>query len=314
MRILRAFLLLMLCAATGIAQAAMPVSQSTAIVGTRVSLTPPAGFTPATQFPGYAQESSGASIMVTEIPGPFAELSAGFSQPAELSKKSMSLLSKQEIEVAGHRGLLAQVRQSAQGIVFLKWILIFGDQQESVMLTATFPAESARALSEKMKVSILTATWDRAKAVPLDEGLSFTISEAGGLKLTKRMSNALLYTLSGIIPNKSIDEPLFVVAQALSKIIAIDAEEYARSRLLQTNTVADIAIETSTKLSVDGLNGYEILASGKHQESGELMTIYQTMLFDEDTYYIMQGLVSRRASKSHVSTFKEMTASFKRRK
>lgn len=313
MKILSVSLLLILCAAANHDQVAETSAPNTAVTGTRVSLTPPAGFTAATQFPGYGQESTRSSIMVTEIPGPFSELAAGFSQPKELAAKGLSLIGRSEIKVGEYPALLAHVSQRAQGVAFQKWILLFGDQQESVMLTATFPAARARALSATMKASLLTAIWERGKNVPAEEGLTFSVNEAGGLKLTKRIANALLYTKSQIIPNKSVDEPLFVVAQAVSKVNAADAENIAFARVKQINTLTDIAVETSNKVVVDGLEGYEIIAGAKDRDSGEPMTVYQTMLFDGDTYYLMQGIISRRAGDAHLPAFKEMAASFKRR-
>src|SRR5687768_6123448 len=115
MIILKVFLLLGLFALTGFSQAQEPQKQGATVVGTKVSLKPPDGFTPSSQFPGYWLESLGSSIMITELPAPFAETSAGFSNPSELMKRGMSLLSKQEVKVNGYSGLLVQVKQNAFG-------------------------------------------------------------------------------------------------------------------------------------------------------------------------------------------------------
>ena len=42
--------------------------------GTRVVLTPPAGFVVADRFPGYLSQETGASLMVLELPAPFTEI------------------------------------------------------------------------------------------------------------------------------------------------------------------------------------------------------------------------------------------------
>lgn len=314
MRFLRAFLLIVLLVTSGLSQAKESPNQATPIVGTRVSLKPPAGFTPSSQFSGYWLESLGSSIIVTEFPGPFSEVSSGFSKPAELMKRGMSLLNKQEVKINGQRGVLVQVKQNAFGTEYLKWIVIFGDEKESVLVAATFPKEHENDLSERMRASILSASWDREKNISPTEGLSFTFSEKGELKLAKRIANLLTFTKSGIFPSKAVDDPIFIIGQAISKIEVDDVEGFAKSRIGKTASVTGIEIEQSNTVIIDNLNGYEIVARGKDLDSGQPMVIYQTMLFEGQSYYIMQGLISGKQRQKYLTVFKEMAGSFKRKK
>jgi hypothetical protein len=288
-------------------------SPATRVVGTRVSLKPPPEFTPSSQFPGYGLEAFSSSIIVTEIAGPFPGVSAGFSDPSALMKKGMSVLNKQVVKVNGQSGLLMQVRQDISVAEFLKWIFVLGDEKESVIITATFPKEFENELSEKMKASILTATWDREKNISPTEGLNFTVSEKRELKLAKRFINMLAYTKGGVFPDNDVENPFFTVGQSVSKLEIGDTEGFARSRILQTTSVTGIEIEQSSKVIIDNLNGYEMVARGKDKESGQLMVIYQTILFESQSYYIMLGLISSKQKDAYLTTFREMTGSFKRR-
>lgn len=184
MKFTRAFILILLVVATGSAQARESPTQAT-IAGTRVSLKPPSGFTPSPQFSGYWLESHDSSLIVTEFPGSFREVASGFSSPADLAARGLSLLSKQEIEISGLRGELLQVKQTSSSTDYLKWIVVFGDDKESVMIAATFPKKHENELSQKMKASILTATWDRGQKVSPTEGLNFTFTEIGEFKTRK---------------------------------------------------------------------------------------------------------------------------------
>ena len=297
---------------TGFAQEKESHIQAVRIVGTRVSLKPPSGFTPSPEFSGYWLESLASSIIVTEFPGPFAEVSPGFSSPAELMKRGMSLLNKQEVKIGGQGGVLLQAKQNSLGTDYLKWILVFGDEKESVLIAATFPQQFEKELSQKMKASLLTAYWDQGRKVSLTEGLNFTVREIGELKLAKRISNSLAFTKSGLFPSKAIDDPLIIIAQAISKIEVEDLEKFAKSRIFQTASVTDIEIEQSQKVNIDNLSGYEIVAKGKDIESGQPMVIYQTILFQDQSYYIMQGLISHKQSERYLPVFREMVRSFKR--
>lgn len=313
MRALKGLLLLFLFAAISFAQAKELPGQRVAISGTKVSLIPPVGFTPSPQFPGYWQESLGASIMVTEIPGPFPATSAGFSDSSQLIKRGMSLLYRQEIVVDSRMSILLQVKQAISGLEYLKWVLIFGDEKESVLVVAAFPTELKEELSEKLKKSILTSAWDRERNVSPTEGLNFTVSAKGEMRLTKRLINLLAYTKDGVFPSESVDDPIFIVGSSIPKINVEDQEGFAKSRIVQTTSVTDLEIEQSEKITIDNLAGYEVIAKGKDIKSGQPMLIYQTMLFEGQTYYLMQGLVSSKNRQVYLPVFKEMARSFKRK-
>ena len=283
-----------------------------AVAGTHISLAPPSGFVPASLFPGFQLESMGASIMVNELPGPFEEITAAFSKPSEMSKKGMLLLEKQAVKSNGRDGLMAKTSQSAYGLVFLKWHFIIGDEKETVIISATFPKQHEAGLSAKMKASLLTAVWDRNKVVSPTEGLNYAVDEVGDLKLAKRMSNALLYTKNGIFPNKGLAEPSFVVAQAISKTSISDTEQYARARILQITQINEIEIERTNKISVDNLEGYEIVARGKDNKSGQPVSVYQVMLFEKHGYFLMQGFAGEDNREMSFKVFKETARTFRR--
>lgn len=313
MRFPRAFILIVLLVTTCFAQEKESSNQATRIAGTRVSLRLPSGFMPSPKLSGYWLESLGSSIIVTEFPGPFGEVSSGFSNPSELMKRRISILNKQEVKLSGQSGMLLQASQNVFGTEYLKWIVIFGDEKESVLIAATFPKERENELSEKMRASILTASWDREQKVSPTEGLEFTITEVGELKLANRIANSLASPKSGIFPSKDIDDPLFIIAPAISKIEVNDLEEFAKSRISQTGSVTHIVIEQSKKVNIDNLPGYEIVAKGKDIKSGQPMVIYQTMLFEDQSYYLMQGLISGKQRQPYLTVFKEMARSFKRK-
>jgi hypothetical protein len=314
MRILIIFPLMFGLAMIGASQTVESPRQDTAIPGTRVSLVPPTGFTPAAQFSGFWQESIGSSIMVTEFSGPLSEVSSGFLNSSELAKRGMALLNKREVNVNNESGLMLHLRQNALGTEYRKWLLIFGDEKESVIIAATFPKELEGNLSERMKASVLTAKWDRERKVPPTEGLNFTLTEKGEIRLAKRIANSLLYTKSGVFPSKTVDDPLFIIGQALSKLDIEDKEQFAKSRLSQTATITDVEIEQFGQVTVDNLSGYEIFAKGNDKESGSSMLVYQMVLYEGQSYYIMQGLVSSKHGQTYLPAFKEMSRSFRRKK
>lgn len=312
MKIIGILLVLVSVAPNRLPETRASPQQATEIPGTRISLIPPDEFSLSPRFPGYWLESFASSIIVTEFPGPFSELISGFSDASSLSQRGMSVLSRRSVTVGQHKGELLNIEQRTLGTDYLKWLLIFGDDKEAVIIAATCPKEFEKLLSEKLKASVLTAKWHKERAVSLLEGLNFTIREKGGMKVAKRIANSLNYTKSGVFPSKVLDDPFFIVGQTLSAVMINDQKEFAKVRVSQTATITAIEIHESSDIVIDSVAGIEILANGKDLESGQAMVLYQVLLFEDQSYYIMQGIVSQKYGADYLPVFKEMAKSFRR--
>lgn len=94
------------------------------VKGTSVSLDPPKSFSVTEEFPGFGRPDVGASIMVTEIPGPVSEVQKGMTTEG-LATQGMTLLESRTEKVGGKDSLLLKVSQ-ASGIEFEKLILVVG--------------------------------------------------------------------------------------------------------------------------------------------------------------------------------------------
>jgi hypothetical protein len=155
--------------------------------------------------------------------------------------------------------------------------------------------------------------WDLQGKASLTEGLDYSIQEeSGDLKLAKRFSNSLLYTKNGQFPAESIDDPLFVVAPSVVSR-NLNLRTLARDRLLQTDNLTNIELQSEGNITIDGLQGYQIIAVGRDVKSETVMTLYQVILVDDrDYYYIMQGQVDRRLQEQYLRIFEELALSFQR--
>jgi hypothetical protein len=286
------------------------------VSGTRIRLAPPENFAPATQFPGFMQESSNSSIMVMEMPAPFAELSSGLSQPDALKQKGMTLLSEEKITVDGQKAVLLKLQQRAYSTEFYKWVLVTGSERESVMVTATFPKTAEKRLSEPLRRSVMSTRFDKTTVASKSktEGLTYTLSEQHeDLKQAQKVFNALLYSKGGVLPSPSVDDPVFVVAPSIVEHVILEPDDFARKRIRKTDNVTDIQIEHEKDLTIDGLTGYEIVAKASDLTSRKPMLVYQVMLFEEGTYYLMQGLVGAEAGPKYLPSFKALAESFQRK-
>lgn len=321
MKLSLAIVWLLLFALCGFAQTsgvAPPQQQSppklVRVEGTKVSLVPPPGFVPSKQFTGYELAATGASIIVLELSGPIAQVTAGFNDPAQLSRKAMQLLGRETVTLNGAPATLFHLAQTANGTEYLKWMLALGDANATVLVAANFPRQLEQQYSRVLRDSILSMRWDQSRKVVVDEGVPFSVEAQGGLKLAQqRLLNTLLYTVDGIVPAQSVEQPLFVAGMSISQQLILNPKEFSERRVFATESVVSIGVVDAQPVMIDGLSGYEIVTQGKDRATGQPVTLYQVTLFDETIYYVMQGLIGGRRATDYLGTFRAMARSFKRR-
>ena len=283
------------------------------VPGTKVSIEPPTEFVMAKQFPGFMMKSTGSSIMITEIPGPFTEVSKGFTKTG-LATRGMTLIEKKEVKVASGNAVLLHVSQSAQGIQFLKWMLGFGNKKQSVLIVATFPKQFERDLSDKLKKAILSAEWNAEAKVDFFEGLTFRVKESGDLNVANKMGNNIFLTRNGVFPLKVKGDPLVIVGSSITQSWSVPGNKkvFAMNRLAQTEILLSPKMMSGKTTKIDGLNAYLIEAEGKHKDTGEMLYIMQCLLFTSDGYYIFQGIVNSTDKEKYHSVFISILNSFNR--
>jgi hypothetical protein len=85
--------------------------------------------------------------------------------------------------------------------------------------------------------------------------------------------------------------------------------------LYQTAHTKITAVTTTTPISIDGLDGYEIVADAQDASSGTPLAMYQVMLFDNNRSYILiQGLVGANVRAEYLPEFRSMARSFKKQR
>lgn len=281
------------------------------VPGTKVTLEPPPGFSRAEQFPGFQKAEVGSSVMVNELSGPVSQLRAGLTEEG-LASRGMMLLDSQKISLDGREALLLHVSQVAAGTQFEKWIVVFGDAAQSVMVVATFPQAVAGSMSEPMKQSVLSARWNPGAQVSGFEGLPFQLKENSVLKIANRISNTVILTRDGVRGPVSPEDPLLVVGASVSEIDLSDIEGFSRQRIAQTAGIDRLANIEGKTTTVDGLPVYELNAEARDVKSGTPIRIYQLVVADQRRYFLVQGLVGASAAAGFLPQFREIAHSLRR--
>lgn len=282
------------------------------VPGTSVSMMPPNGYTPAERFPGFMKDAISASIVVTEIPGPYAEVVSGFDNKDRLEAQGIKLLSKTPIKIDGHTGMLLKAEQPAYGKLFRKWMLVADRDGETTIIVATYPKTSEKE-GELLRKSILSAKFVKA-ADPLG-ALAFSATPVQPFKFAKVIGQTMILTPGGEIPAKDESVPVMVLGMSLSKnLIIADRKAFSEDRIKKTPGIKSITVSSSSPVTIDSLPGYVTMASGEGEKNETPLTLYQVLLYDNSGYCIMQGIAPSKEDSSYLPVFENIARSFRIKK
>lgn len=282
------------------------------IAGTKFFLIPPKGFVDATNFQGFQQLNSGASILVMEIPAPFLESTQGFTEQG-LRTRGVVLKKKEEIKVNEYQGLFLTTEQFAYGTNFVKYILVFGNSKATYMVNGTFPKETG-ALDNDIRESMFSVVYESGLTVDPLSTVSFSIDTKNTkLKFGKRVTGMLLYTVDGKVPTESGDKTTFIAGVSLANVQTTDKKLTAVTRIKRM-PYTDLKIDENKirEVEIDGLSGYEIVGEGLDKSKGIKELIYQVMLFTDNGYYILVGTANDNFDQN-LDLFKKIARTLKKK-
>lgn len=280
------------------------------VPGTEVSLEPPAGFSPAERFPGFQLEERGASIMVTEIPGPVTEVRKGMTRRG-LASRGMTLTESRTVKLPAGNALLLHVTQRAAGMDYAKWMLVAGTSEKTVLVVGTFPEESAD-LSQPVRRAVLSASWSGKENADLFEGLAFRVTPSGELRLAKRVGNVLVLSETGEIDPGEPGQAILAVGGSLSDVDVGSLKDFSMDRAARTDHFTRLRNVSGRELKIDSLPGYELVAEANDVKTDKPVGLYQVILVDGRTYYLAQGFVESGRARDLLPVFRGVTSTFRR--
>lgn len=278
--------------------------------GTKISLIPPDGFTRASNFSGFQQIESGSSIMVLNIPEAFLSISKGLNNQALLSK-GMVLKKIKKLTLNNLPAILLKAEQNANSNIYIKYMLAFGTQKESILINGVFP-KNIKGLDKLLKKSLLSTVYNSNKKINPFDTADFEISTEGtDIVFAKSVSNSLMFSRDGKIPSESKDNLLLIIGKAFSKIDIEDKKLFAINRIKQLPIEIKEIISTEP-IEIDNIKGYEVIADGCNFKTEEKVKAYQVILFSDSLYYMMYGS-SESDFDNNIEVFKKVVKTFRRK-
>jgi hypothetical protein len=123
----------------------------------------------------------------------------------------------------------------------------------------------------------------------------------------------LTYTKDGMMPGKSSMDPIFIAVPSIGKVVVINKLSYAEKLIQQTPYVKKLSVKSTEPIIIADLQGFESIAEAEDTDSGIPLTIYQVILFDQDSYIRMIGMTGTKFRTEYLPEFKAMARSLQRK-
>jgi hypothetical protein len=275
-------------------------------------MVPPDSYSASNNFKGFQNPLDPTSmIMIVEIPGPYSEISKGFNFEM-LKSKGMELKAKKETNISDFKALLIELDQPANGMIFSKHILIYGNEKTTTLINGIYSKDSLQ-LGEKIKQSVLSTFIDSNLKSDPRASLSYSLNEnTGALKFKAVMGNGMLFNRDLKTPTESIDKAALLVDKSFLAIEIENKKLFCISRLKKyQDDYSVIPSKGINEVEIDNLKGYELFAKNNDKVDEEM---YQVILFDEGGGYFL--FVGTYLPNSHqaIVDIKNIIKTFKRKK
>jgi len=280
--------------------------------GTRVRLAAQPGHEPGRGFLGYSWPETNASLIVLEMPGPYAEVVQGFDKNA-IERGGMKLIEREETKVCGRDGLLVYASQEANAQPYRKWVALCGEGQRSVLLNAVYPAEHEAELKPLFRAVLLAAEWDPTLEVDPFAILPWTIATPEGLRFGGAVGQTLMYTLTGELSREKGRgaEPVMIVSPSMGEAQVKEARTFAELRVRQLPGLQKLEILRSEPFEAGGRAGWEVTAKALHAQDQIEVCVYQVMLVGPGEYWLAVGTVGFDQADPWVPRFRSSARSWK---
>jgi hypothetical protein len=279
------------------------------VPGTSVTLVPPEGYLPGDSFAGFMNTDTGASVIIISVPGPISKVARGFQDPRALKQQGMQLVGSEPHKNGDLDGVLVRAKQAVEAQDFDKWMWVFGDTEESILVMGTWPAELS-SLDAELRAAVLSARISDAPTAPM-AGLGFEVTPAAPLTFWSRSGNNLLYLNEEAKVPITDGDAIFTVGPATRPVEFDDVETFARQRLKGTAQYKRFEVETAKRISLDGLGGVVLVAKAISSTGGEAF-IHQTVLIEGATYWLAQGIAPLSQRETYLPVFRATIESFRR--
>ncbi|MDD4150100.1 MAG: hypothetical protein PHE33_08730 [Bacteroidales bacterium] len=286
------------------------------VIGTKLQMSLPKGFTKSTSYNGFSHKIAGTSIVITELPGDVNRNFLGFDKKS-LFKSGVIVDKTTFYKINGFDAMLIEGKQSAYNKVYTRIMLVIGDVYRSYLVSASVFSTASDNHKQDVKDVLLGVIYNAELKSNMLDRFDFSVDVSGTvLKKGNLMLSSMTYTDDGFVPSNTEDKTSFMIREQAAINPLSDAEKKTLSvklfDLYPLEWVNDMSREPKA-ISINNLNGYEIFSMGKNKDLFKMELIYQVILFREQNYYVLVGLTYGNFEEN-LRMFKKVAKTFKPQK
>ena len=281
------------------------------VPGTSISLAVPEGFVYSQEVKGFYREDADSAIRVTQSSAPYFDLS-GKVNPARLRLGGIDFVEQDVASASGMPARLISATRMKGDRKFREWVLVFGDEQRSAMVSAVYPENAAEVLSDSLRTALLSARWDTEYESGRFEGLSFRIVETPVMKIATRIPSGLVLTDGGATDSLEVGSPLLLINEVATIVEAKELEAYAMERKEGAQRSSELENVKGKKLEINGFPAYEYEADLRMLATGTLLRHYRAVVAGPSATYVFQGTVAPERGPEYIPQFRDIAHSLTR--
>ena len=268
----------------------------------------PDGFINIDSFSGLVQPQTLTTIRYIE------KISDFENTKQQYIKTLVNIQEQQPITISDRNGLLIRHETSMNGTPFEVRSLLFGDKISTILLEATYPKNIATTTGATMLESLKSVRWLRMASEQLFKGLPFVADQSEQLQIVKRTDNAVVLIDPTPYDEQKAIVPLLVINSGNSEQPINEIEAFSRQFLKAKRFGEDIEILTQQATKVDNIQAFHIKATCTDKQTGKKAQIYQTVVYQQHRFLLIQGMVDITQAKQFWPQFEQITASVKFKK
>jgi hypothetical protein len=260
----------------------------------RVAIDVDSRFQPTDRYTGFADEKSGVSFVIVEMPSQaFNELKHIGDAPEALTAKGVTDAVKKDL--AGREGdyVYITAKQKTGDTDVAKFILIFKENRATVMLTANVPQKAID--DGSFTTAQIEQTLAGAKVMDqvVEQSTLFKLNYLGPFKDSFGLAGtSKAYTPSGKTPsageNRAIVEPILIVTPSTDNRPIPDVKAAAQRSFNTFGGLTEKTVRSEKDITIAGLKGYQITGEVTEPTSGEKLALQLVLLLGaEGGYYAM---------------------------
>jgi hypothetical protein len=304
------FLLFLLLLLTGASSPAQTPSLKS-IPGTRCALIPEPGFVLSRKFNGFVNEEKNAMLIVSVTAQPcdtsFIRLFRQYERTNEMNGLNTDTVMRStgiSYFFEGTHTLRDTLRQ--------RYVLLFGGQERTVMVTASVPAKDQQTCATVRKM-MLTTVYDSTMKEDASELLDFSLDLNGTcFKEVRYSKGGMLYSCDGLFPTSHADGVNLLAGISVRPKRIEDRKAYTLSRLGSMPGVDSLISNKIDTIVIDKIPGYEVSAIAR-SKTGKEMHVYMVLLFETDLQYFIIGGSCTGNYEQRMAEMRKAAASFKRK-